>query len=443
MRMRKWEQGPEKELAIMRFSCPERTIDDSRLSNGIAVITERVDSVRSVAAGIWLEAGSRYEAPQESGISHFIEHMLFQGTETRSAEDLARQMDALGGMTDAYTGRELVNFSFKVLDENLEEAMEIHADLVLNPRFDEAAIEKEKGVILEELKMETDNPEAHVTDVFVRQFWKRHPLGQPILGTKKTIRSFTQAQLRAFHERYYRPENLTLAAAGRVEHERFVELAERLFGKLPRGGERPEAKPPSPAAPLILKSRRSLQQVHVCLGAPSISARDERNYAAHMLNVILGGTISSRLFQNIRERQGLAYSIFSDLVQYEDSGWLGVYAGTSAESAKRLVRGVMEELRRLKEEPVPEEEMRLAKQTVKRATLLSLDSVSARMSNVARTWLTHGRFFGLDEVVEAVERVTAEQVQALAQESFAPGRVGLAMLGRVEEAQVTAADLEC
>lgn len=427
----------------MRVPCPERKIEVSSLSNGMTVITEQVDSVRSVAAGIWVEAGSRYEAPQERGISHFIEHMLFQGTHSRSAEELARLMDALGGITDANTGRELVTFNFKVLDENLEEAMEIHADMILNPLFEEAAIEKEKGVILEELKMETDNPETCLTDVFVRHFWKRHPLGQPILGTKKTIRSFTRAQLQSWHERWYRPENLTLAAAGRVEHERFVDLAERLFGGLPKGGVRPELKPPVAAAPVILKSRRSLQQVHVCLGAPSVTACDERTYVAYLLNMVLGATISSRLFQNIRERQGLAYSIFSDLVQYLDAGWQGIYAATSAESARRLLQGVLEELRRLKEEPVPEDEMRHAKQAGKCAMLLSLDSMSSRMSSLARQWLTYGRFFGLEEVAAAVDRVTAEQVQALARETFAPGRVGLAMLGRVEEARVQPGDLEC
>jgi len=427
----------------MRFSCPEREIEVNRLSNGIPVITERVECVRSVAAGIWVEAGSRHEAPRERGISHFIEHMLFQGTESRTAEELARQMDALGGHTDAFTGRELVNYSFKVLDENLEEAMEIHADLVLRPRLDEAAIEKEKGVILEELKMETDNPEAHLTDIFVERFWRRHPLGQPILGTRRTIRSFTRAQLCEFHGRYYRPENLTLAAAGRLDHGRFVELAERLFGKLPRGGARPEPQPPEAEAPLVLKSRRSLEQVHVCLGAPAVAARDGRFYTAYLLNMILGATMSSRLFQNIRERQGLAYAIFSDLVNYLDAGWLGIYAATSAETAKRLVRGVMEELARLKNEPVPEEELRHAKQTGKSAMLLSLDSMSSRMSSLARQWLTLGRFQSLEEVAAAVDRVTAEQAQALAREMFAPGRVGLAMLGRVEEAGVSSGDLEC
>jgi predicted Zn-dependent peptidase len=427
----------------MRFSCPERNIDVSRLSNGIAVITEKVDFVRSVAGGIWVQAGSRYERPQECGISHFIEHMLFQGTETRTAEELARRMDALGGMTDAYTGRELVSFSFKVLDENLPEALELHADLVLHPRFDAAAVEKEKGVIIEELKMDTDDPETFLTDVFVRHFWKRHPLGRPIVGTRKTIRSFTRDQIRAFHERYYRPENLTLVAAGRVEHERFVELAERYFGRLAPGGQRPEAQPPKADAPLILKSRRSLQQVHLCLGAPAVTARDDRTYALFLLNMILGGTVSSRLFQNIRERQGLAYSIFSDAAQYLDAGWMGIFAATSADSARKLLGGVMAELRRLKEEPVPEEELRHARQSAKNAMLLSLDSMSTRISSLVRQWLTHGRFFSLEEVSAAVDRVTAQEVQALAQEMFAPGRIGLAMLGRVEEARIEAGDLQC
>lgn len=427
----------------MRFSCPERIIEVSRLPNGITVITERVDSVRSVAAGIWVEAGSRYEAPQESGISHFIEHMLFQGAETRSAQDLARQMDALGGVSDAYTGRELVCYSFKVLDENLPEALELHADLVLRPRFDEEAIEKEKGVILEELKMETDNPETYLTDVFVRHFWKRHPLGRPIIGTRKTIRSFTRDQILGFHQRYYRPENLTLAAAGRLEHERFLDLAGRLFGSLPPGGSRPEARPPQPEAPLILKSRRSLQQIHLCLGAPAVTARDPRLYTAFLLNMILGATISSRLFQNIRERQGLAYSIFSDISQYLDAGWLGIYAGASPESARRLLHSVMDELRRLRDEPVPEDELRHARQSAKSAMLLSLDSMDSRMSSLGRQWLTYGRFYSLEEVAAAVDRVSAADVQALAREMFAPGRIGLAMLGRVEEARIEPGDLQC
>lgn len=427
----------------MQVSSPGGDIRVCRLSNGITIITERMDSVRSVSAGFWFTTGSRYESPQENGISHFVEHMLFKGTQTRSAEELARQMDALGGYTDAFTGREMVCYSFKVLDEHLAEAMEIQADLVLHPRFDPEDIEKEKGVVLEELKMGTDNPETFISDLFVRHFWKRHPLGQPIIGTRRTILSFHREALRRYHESCYRPENLTITAAGRLDHDRFAELAERLLGGLPPGGHRPRAKAPAPSAPLILKSRRSLQQVHLCLGAPTVAAADSRRHAVILLNAILGGNMSSRLFQNIRERQGLAYSIFSDVLLYEDAGLIGVYAGTSADSARRLLAAVMGEIRRLREQPPPPDELAHAKESVKGAMLLGLETTSSRMSHLARQWLTHGRFFTLDEIAAALDRVTAEEIQQEARRSFEPGKIGLAVLGRVEEAGIGPDDLEC
>lgn len=427
----------------MQHSEPGAGVRVSRLSNGVTVVTERMESVRSVSAGFWFSTGSRYEPPQENGISHFVEHMLFKGTETRSAEDLARQMDALGGYTDAFTGREMVCYSFKVLDEHLAEAMEIQADLVLHPRFDPGDIEKEKGVVLEELKMGNDNPETFLSDLFVRHFWKRNPLGQPIIGTRRTILSFSQDSLRRYHQTYYRPENLTITAAGHLDHDRFVELAERLLGGLPPGGVRPRAKAPAPSAPLILKSRRSLQQVHLCLGAPSVAATDPRRHAAILLNAILGGNMSSRLFQNIRERQGLAYTIFSDVLMYEDAGMIGIYAGTSAATARRLLEEVIAEIRRLKQEPPPAEELAHARQSVKAGILLGLETSSSRMSHLARQWLTFGRFFSVDEIAAALDRVTPEEVQQEALRSFQTGKIGLAVLGRVEEAGIAPADLEC
>ena len=427
----------------MQFSIPGGDIRVSRLSNGIVVITERMTSVRSVSAGFWLTAGSRYEPPQENGISHFVEHMLFKGTETRSAEELARQMDALGGHTDAFTGRELVCYSFKVLDEHVAEAMELQADLVLHPRFDPADIEKEKGVILEELKMGTDNPETFISDVFVRHFWKRHPLGQPIIGSRKNILSFTREQIAKFHSDFYRPENLVVTAAGHLEHERFAGLAEKLLGKLPPGGAQPKKKKPEAAAPLILKSRRSLQQVHLCLGAPAPPAAGPRRHAAILLNAILGGSMSSRLFQGIREQLGLAYSIFSDLMMYEDAGLIGIYAGTSAGSARRLLEAVMTEIRRLKNEPPPAEELARAKQSLRSALLMGLETPGSRMSDLANQWLRFRQFFTVEETVAAMERVTPEEVQEEARRCFATGRVGLAVLGRVEEAGIGPGDLEC
>ncbi|MCS7042172.1 MAG: insulinase family protein [Bryobacteraceae bacterium] len=427
----------------MQIAHPGGNIRVSTLSNGITVLTERVDSVRSVSVGFWLKAGSRYESPQENGISHFVEHMLFKGTETRSAEDLAREMDALGGFNDAFTGRDTVCYSFKVLDEHLERAMEIQADLVLHPRFDPEDIEKEKNVVLEELKMGTDNPETFITDLFVRHFWKRHPLGQPVIGTRKTIRSFTAEALRRHHQSYYRPENLLIAASGRLDHDRFAGLAERLLGGLRPGGVAPCAEPPAPSAPLILRSRRSLQQVHVCLGAPSVPAADPRRYAVVLLNAILGVGMSSRLFQNIRERLGLAYAIFSELLTYDDAGMIGIYASTSADTARRLLEAVMAEIRRLKQEPPPASELALAREATKAAILLSLESTTSRMGHLARQWLSYRRFYTVEETAAALDRVTPEQIQEEARLSFRTGSIGLAVLGRVSEAGIGPADLEC
>ncbi|MBI5280075.1 MAG: insulinase family protein [Candidatus Solibacter usitatus] len=420
-----------------------RDIAVSSLSNGIRVISEPMPSVRSVAAGFWIGTGSRSEEPAENGTSHFIEHMLFKGTPRRSAEDIAREVDAIGGHLDAFTGRELVGYNTKVVDEHLPIAFEILADMMLNPRFDAGDIEKEKGVVLEELKMETDNPESFVHELFVHNFWRRHPLGRPILGTKKTIAGFNDESLRSYHNRYYRPENLTITAAGSLRHEELVQLAEEHFGCLPVGGEVPRLRAPAPEAPLVLKNRRSLQQVHVCLGMPLHPATHPLRFACYTLNVILGGGMSSRLFQNIRERQGLAYSIFSELNLYQDAGMMAVYAGTSAETAQRLLENIMLELRRLKNDALPAGELKHAKDHMKGSLMLSLESTTSRMGNLARQWMNFGRFYTLDELAESIEAVTADQVQDVAREFFTSEKIGLTMLGPLDGVKAGREDLVC
>lgn len=420
-----------------------RDIVVTALSNGIRVITEPMPAVRSVAVGFWIGTGSRCEQIRENGSSHFIEHMLFKGTPKRSAEDIAREVDAIGGHLDAFTGRELVGYNTKVLDEHLPIAFEILADMLLNPRFDAGDIEKEKGVVLEELKMETDSPESFVHELFVSSFWHSHSLGRPILGTKKTIGSFSSASLRDYHNRYYRPENLTVTAAGNLRHDELVRLAERHLGALKTGGVEPKLVAPSPSAPLLLKNRRSLQQVHVCLGVPMHAATHDLRFACYTLNVILGGGMSSRLFQNIRERQGLAYSIFSELNLYRDTGMLAVYAGTSTATTRQLIENVMLELRRLKNDPLPAEELRHAKDHMKGSLMLSLESTSSRMGNLARQWMNFGRFFSLDELAASIDAVTADDVQAVAREYFHTDKVGLALLGRLEGLNLTRDDLVC
>jgi predicted Zn-dependent peptidase len=427
----------------MRQPQADREVRITVLSNGIRIITEAMPAVRSVAFGFWLGTGSRAETAQESGISHFIEHMLFKGTPRRSAEAIAREMDSIGGHLDAFTGRELVGYNTKVLDEHLELGFDILADMLLHPLFDPEEIEKEKGVILEELKMDMDNPESYIHDLFVNKFWDGHPIGRPIIGSKRTIASFTQEALRGFHARYYRPGNITITAAGSLEHESFVELAGKYFGELEPGGSSPDGGGPSPRAPILLKSRRSLEQVHICLGAPMMASAHPLRYAAYTLNVVLGAGMSSRLFQSIREKRGLAYSIFSELNLYKDAGMLAVYAGASAANVPAVLKETMTEIRRLKSEPLSPEELRLAKDHMKGSLVLSLESTSSRMGNLARQWLNFGRFYSINEVIEGIESVTSDQVLETARAHFTTESMALALLGRLDGLSAGRGDLEC
>lgn len=419
----------------------ERDIIVTTLSNGIKVVTEPMPSVRSISAGVWVGTGSRVEKPAENGISHFIEHMVFKGTPTRSAEDIARQVDSLGGHLDAFTGRELVGFNIKVLDEHLPTAFEILSDMLLRPKFDDADIEKEKGVILEELKMEADNPESLVHDIFVSSFWKRHPLGRPIIGTKRTIQSFEHGMLCDYHQRYYTPSNITITAAGSLSHHAFAALAEQYFGGLAPGAPKPRVTAPAPSAAIVLKNKRSLNQVHVCIGVPCHAITHPLRFASYTLNTLLGGGMSSRLFQNIRERQGLAYAIFSELSLFRDSGCLTVSAGTSQETVLPLLESVFAEFRAVRDEPLPADELRRAKDHMKGSLILSLESTSSRMSSLARQWLTFQRFFSLDELIASIESVTAEQVQQIAREYLQPEKTTVTLLGRLDRLKIEREDL--
>jgi predicted Zn-dependent peptidase len=423
-------------------SCP-RDVSVSTLSNGIRVISETMPAVRSVAVGLWVGTGSRSESARENGISHFIEHMLFKGTPRRSAEEIARAMDSLGGHLDAFTGKELVGFNTKVLDEHLPAAFDVLADMVLNPRFDESDIEKEKGVILEELKMENDNPEYLIHEIFTSSFWRKHPLGRPIIGTRKTITSFDAGVLRGYHHRFYAPSNITITAAGSLRHEELVALAESHFSAAVERGERPLLSEPVPHPFVELRSKRSLQQLHLCIGAPFYPASHPMRFTCYVLNVILGGGMSSRLFQNIRERQGLVYSVFSELNLYRDTGCLGVYAGTSKENARRVIDCILDEFRELKRTPVDEEELRRAKDHMKGSLMLSLESTSSRMGNLARQALYFGRFYSLDEIVDSIERVSTEDVLAVANEFLQPEKLALTVLGKLDTLRLERADLEC
>jgi len=418
-----------------------RDIERTVLPNGVRVITERMPNVRSISAGVWIGTGSRQEAPHQSGISHFIEHMLFKGTTNRSAEQIARSVDSIGGGLDAFTSKELVSYNVKVLDEHLPQAFDIVSDLVRNPLFDQSDIEKEKGVILEELKMEVDNPEYLIHEIFSSNFWKGNALGRPIIGTRQTIRSFDRDTLDRYYREFYTPKNILITAAGNLTHGRMVRLVEKYYGDL-KARPAPKAAPsPKPHAPLVFRHKNSLEQAHVYVGVPSISMPHRERFASYILNAILGGGMSSRLFQNIREKQGLAYAVLSELTMYHDAGCLQVYAGTAPKNVGKVIDSVVNEMQEMADHKVTDEEMRRAKDHLKGSFVLGLESTSSRMGNLARQELYFHRFFSIDEMLDSVERVEAEEVRKLAGQFFSTKQIAVAALGRLDGFRLRRADL--
>ena len=422
---------------------PVREIERATLGNGVRIITESMPYVRSVSLGVWIGTGSRMERGPENGLSHFLEHMVFKGTTTRSAEDIAKSVDSVGGGLDAFTSKELVSFNTKVLDEHLPLALDILSDMVLNPVFRPADIEKEKGVILEEIKMEADQPEYVLHETFISNFWKGHGLGKPILGTRETVKKFERDMLHEFYSRVYSPSNILITAAGNLNHAEIVKLISDKFSSLPAREPLPVDTIPKTHAPLILKNKESLEQVHITMGVPSYRLAHEMRYPLYILNTVLGGGMSSRLFQNIRENQGLAYAVYSELNLFSDTGCFTVYAGTAAETAKKVVDSVIAEFRTLKQELISTDELRRAKDHLKGSLMLSLESTTSRMSNLARQELYFDKFMTLDDMLNNIENVNREDVQKIAQKFFTTETIALAVLGRLGDLKITREDLTC
>ena len=420
-----------------------RNIHREVLPNGLTVITEEMQHIRSVSIGIWIKTGSRDESAEWNGISHFIEHMVFKGTKHRSAEDIARQVDSIGGNMDAFTAKECVCFNVKLLDEHLPIAMDVLSDLVLNPVFDASDITRERGVILEEIKMDEDSPDYLVHEIFTQNFWKDHPLGKPILGTKDTVRKFERDPVLDFYGQHFAPGNMIICAAGHLKHEEFVQLVAKHFEKMKPMKNGFHGTQPSVVSRIIMRNKKALEQVQICIGVPSHPIAHERRHASYILNTLLGGGMSSRLFQNIRERQGLAYAIYSDLSPYRDTGCLSVYAGTSRESASKVVQSVVSEFRKLKLEAVPAEELRRSKDQLKGSLMLSLESSTARMSNLARQEMYFDHFYGLDELIQKIESVTSEEVQELANQFFQTDSIAVTVLGNLNGLKLTRDQLAC
>ena len=421
----------------------ERNLRRTVLPNGLIVLTERMEHLRSVAMGVWIKSGSRCEPAETNGISHFVEHMLFKGTRSRSAQHIAREMDSIGGNLDAFTGKETICFTVKSLSEHVPIALDVLADLVLNPVFAASDIERERDVILEEIKIDEDNPDVLVHELFTQNFWKDHPLGKPILGTTSTVGRLSQPQLFDYHGGRFNGGNMVFSAAGLLDHDQFVNEVASKFAPLIAGLPIADEQAPPTSARIILRNKKALEQVQICLGVPAPSVTDTNRYVTLILNTILGGGMSSRLFQTIREERGLAYSVYSDLSPYRDTGTLCIYAGTSAGKALGTIDLILAEFAKIKSELLSDEELTRAKDQLKGNILMGLESSNSRMANLARQEIYFHQFFTVDEIIARVEAVTANQVQQMAQRLFDPERIAVTLLGRLDGIKLNRKRLVC
>ncbi len=397
------------------------------LPNGIRLVTEWIPHVRSVAMGVWVDTGSRHEPADRGGISHFIEHLVFKGTESRSAEDIARAVDSVGGQMDAFTTKEHTCFYVTVLDEHLPLAADLLADILLHPRFDAGDIEREKTVVLQEFGMVEDTPDDVIHDLFAERIWPEHPLGRPILGDRKIVQAFDRDTLLHYFRTEYSPERITIAAAGHLRHEQLVDLLGSRFLDFRQPRTPRTAEPPVQATSLDLLER-PLEQVHFVLGGRGLEQDAPERYALFLLNTIFGGSMSSRLFQAVREREGLVYSIHSGNAAFRDGGLFYVYAGTEPAHFRRVVDLTLKEFRSLRADGVTADELRRAKDHLKGSLMLSLESTGSRMTRIAKQELYFRRSYTFDEILADIERVTMQDVKVLGERLLA-GPLSLVALG--------------
>jgi predicted Zn-dependent peptidase len=406
------------------------------LANGVRLVTEQMPHVRSVAIGVWLMRGSRHEPTDHAGIAHFVEHMLFKGTPTRTAEEIAQQVDSIGGQLDAFTSKEYAGYYIKVLDEHLPIAVDILSDLIANPLFAETDIDREKKVILEEIKMVEDTPDDLVHEIFSENFWADHPLGRPILGTPASVAELDRPTLASYFGETYVASNFVVVAAGHLEHDRVRELIDSALNGLPTRGTVAHLVTPVTAANVQIR-HKELEQSHVCFGTAALPQHHPDRHAAYVLNTVLGGSMSSRLFQNVREKRGLAYAVFSGLSAYHDAGALSIYAGCANEAVAELIDVVVAEIRQIKAEGLDQAELRRAKDHLKGSLMLSLESTSSRMSHLARQEMYGDETDTLDGMLAAIERVSEGDVARLAHQFFSGDALAVTVLGNVNGLKVS------
>jgi len=410
------------------------------LRNGIRVVTETISSVKSVSTGIWVGVGSRDERRGERGITHFIEHMLFKGTRRRTSLDIAKELDSVGGFANAFTSKEHVCFHAKVLNTHLPLVVDVLTDIFLNSVFVQQEIEREQQVILQEIRMIEDTPDEYVHVLFQEMFWKDNPLGLPIYGTGTSVANIGRDSILRYVSRTFHPERIVIAAAGNLEHERFVDLVASSMEAV----DQPETfvertTPMSHCSTRIIS--KDLEQVHVCLGLQGTSQIDSNRFACHLLNVILGSSMSSRLFQEIREKRGLAYSVYSFVNSHEDTGLLGVYAGVGPENVAETIELIQRQLEILATKPIPKVELDAAKEYLKGSMYLNAESTDSRMNRLAKNEFLFGRFIPFEEVERYISEVSPEAIQEWFEGVFQPQKQALLLYGPVASESIDADSL--
>jgi predicted Zn-dependent peptidase len=408
------------------------------LPSGLTVLVETLPYVRSVAFGYYLRSGSAVESEEHGGASHFLEHLVFKGTQKRSTQEIAQAIDSLGGDVDAFTGKEYTSFYAHVLDEQLSTALDLLTEIVTSPRFTHDDVEMERGVILEEIKMVEDTPDDLVHEIFVTAFWPDHPLGRPILGTEETIARLARTKIIEHYQETFQPSNLIFAASGNVTPADVLPFLEKHFPVTSQTSVRREWNAPTPNQHVILREKRELEQVHLCLGSRGFPQQGHERYAAALFNAVLGGGMSSRLFQRIREQEGLVYSIASYHNGYLHGGYEAVYAACAPRNLKRVLDLTLAEMKKIKTDGATAEELAGAKLHLKGSILLSLESTTSRMSGIARQEYYFGRQYTADEIIEHIDAVTLDDIRDVARSIVDPESLSLTLLGNLKNPGIDA-----
>jgi len=412
-----------------------REVHKTILDNGIKIVTQNMPHFHSVSMGVWVNVGAREESPEESGLSHFIEHMIFKGTQRRTAYQIAKEFDSIGGQTNAFTSAENTCYHAKVMDTHLEIMVDILSDIFLNSVFDEKEVENERAVILQEIGMMEDSPDDYIHFLSGSNFWGENSLGRSVLGSRENIRKFDSNSLKEFFRYFYQPERIIISAAGNLAHNQLVDIAGPVFESIRPGNGFPD-RMTSDGRSQVHVHYKDLEQVHICLGTKGMSITDPRKYEYSLLNTILGGNMSSRLFQEIREQRGLAYAVYSFISSYVDTGMFGVYAGVNPDKAFKSVELILKELFKIKKVRIDPDELRYAKEFTKGNLMLASESNDNQMVRMAQNETHYGRYIPLEDVVNNIEAVTENDIRNLAESLFSPHRFALTLLGPVTDKTV-------